>query len=253
VQEYALGILNRIFLDEAKHLPLANYMKSQADINNKMRGILIDWLIEVHMKYRLRSETLHLTVNLIDRYLTNTPVTRKRLQLVGVTAMFIASKYEEMRPPQLQDWVYITDSAYTKEDVLLMECSMLTSLNFHITVPTAAHFFEALQKANSCDDVHREVAQYFLELGLLDMRLLQYTPSHMVAAAMLLSNELLRRNPVWPAAMVQQSRNSEHGLRGCAEDLRQLLGVDRAGTSGLQAVHKKFSAVNRLAVADMKF
>merc|ERR1740117_2588712 len=107
------------------------------------------------MKYRLRPETLHLAVNLIDRYLTRMPVMRKRLQLVGVVAMFIASKFEEISPPELHDWVYITDNAYTKEDILVMECTMLTSLSFKIVVPTVAHFFEILQKTCGCDAVHR--------------------------------------------------------------------------------------------------
>merc|ERR1719424_2509729 len=144
-------------------------MSMQTDLTHKMRTILIDWLVEVHMKYKLCPETLHLTVNLIDRYLTKVPpIKRKRLQLVGVVAMFIASKYEEIRPPELKDWVYITDSAYTKDDVLQMECTMLTTLSFQIAVPTAVHFFNILQKVNGCDDVHRDLAQYILELSLLD-------------------------------------------------------------------------------------
>merc|ERR1719326_167723 len=118
-------------------------------------------------------------MNLIDRFLSKVRVSRKRLQLVGVVAMFIASKFEEINPPELHDWVYITDKAYTKEDVLAMEVSMLTALSFRIVVPTAGHFFPLLEKANSCNAVHRELAQYIIELGLLDIRMLQYTPSHM--------------------------------------------------------------------------
>jgi len=197
-------------------------METQADITSKMRMILIDWLLEVHLKYRLCPETLHLTVNLIDRYLSRKQITRKRLQLVGVAAMFIASKFEEITPPELNDWVYITDNAYTKDDVLMMECNMLATLNFKIVVPTAAHFFEHLAAANGCDAVHRACAQYLLELGLLDLRMLQHTPSHVVAAAMLLSNELFARSSAWPAAMVHEARSSEQSLRHCAEELPAL-------------------------------
>merc|ERR1719460_2025597 len=117
------------------------------------------------MKYRLRPETLHLTINLIDRYLSKKQTTRKRLQLVGVAAMFIAAKFEEINPPELHDWVYITDNAYKTDDVLMMECTMLTTLSFQVMVPTAAHFFEGLAKANCCDGVHHDLAQYILELG----------------------------------------------------------------------------------------
>jgi cyclin B len=88
-------------------------MKKQKDINEKMRAILIDWLIEVHYKFKLNAETLFITVNIIDRYLSNQPVKRQYLQLVGVTAMLIASKYEDIYPPPIQDFIYITDNAYT--------------------------------------------------------------------------------------------------------------------------------------------
>jgi len=254
VQEYAPDIIRNFFETEALALPQANYMETQADVTSKMRMILIDWLLEVHLKYRLCPETLHLTVNLIDRYLSRKQITRKRLQLVGVAAMFIASKFEEITPPELNDWVFITDNAYTKDDVLMMECNMLVTLNFKIVVPTAAHFFEHLAVANGCDAVHRSCAQYLLELGLLDLRMLQHTPSHVVAAAMLLSNELFARSSAWPAAMVHEARNSEQSLRQCAEELRQLWKADRAGAGGqLQAVHKKFSIAQNHSVATMSF
>lgn len=88
-----------------------NYMKQQSDINEKMRGILVDWLIEVHLKFKLLPETLYLTVSTIDRYLSLADVHRSKLQLVGVTAMLIACKYEEIYPPEVRDFVYITDKA----------------------------------------------------------------------------------------------------------------------------------------------
>jgi len=250
VQEYAPDILDTLFCQEKAGR--ADYMDTQTDISAKMRSILIDWLIEVHMKYRLSQESLHLTVNLIDRYLTITPVVRKRLQLIGVTAMFIASKFEDVKPPELHEMVYITDNAYKKEDILLMECAMLTSLGFKVVVPTAAHFFEPLQNANGCDSVHRQVALYLLEMGLLDMRILKYTPSHVVAAVLLLSHELLNCQPVWPETMVQQTRQAKVSLQACADELRLLLEANQEGGQ-LQAIHKKFSSAQRHGVAKMKF
>jgi Cyclin, N-terminal domain len=93
------------------------YMKKQQHINERMRAILVDWLIEVHLKFKLVPETLHLTINLIDRYLSLQEVNRPKLQLVGVTSLLIASKYEEIYPPELRDLVYICDRAYTRADV----------------------------------------------------------------------------------------------------------------------------------------
>ena len=107
-------------------------MEKQDDINDKMRSILIDWLIEVHLKFKLVPESLYLTVNLIDRYLEKEQVNRQKLQLVGVTAMLIACKYEEIYPPIVKDFVYITNNAYTKEEILEMERKMLQALDFNI-------------------------------------------------------------------------------------------------------------------------
>jgi hypothetical protein len=182
-------------------------------------------------------------------------VERKRLQLVGVAAMFIASKYEEINPPELHDWVYITNRAYTNKDVLLMECTMLTTLSFNIMVPTAAHFFDLIAKANSCDALQRNVALYLLDLGLLDIRMLNYTPSHVVSATMLLSNELCRRvSPVWPEEMCKLTNLTETTLRVCVGMLRELLEVDQTNGGGqLQAVHKKYSTSQRHGVAKMAF
>ena len=99
------------------------FMENQAHINERMRSILVDWLVEVHMKFKLVPETLYLTVNIIDRYLERAEVSRPRLQLVGVTALLLASKYEEIYPPELRDLVYICDRAYTRQDVSTRQLS----------------------------------------------------------------------------------------------------------------------------------
>ena len=94
-----------------------NYMTCQTHINERMRAILVDWLIEVHLKFKLVPETLYLTITLIDRFLEREEVERSKLQLVGVACLLLASKHEEIYPPELRDLVYICDRAYTRQDV----------------------------------------------------------------------------------------------------------------------------------------
>ena len=89
----------------------------QSDINPMMRSILLDWLVEVGQEYRLTSDTLFLSAAYIDRFLSLVDVKRNRLQLVGVTAMLVASKYEEIYAPQVEEFCYITDNTYTREQV----------------------------------------------------------------------------------------------------------------------------------------
>ncbi len=123
------------------------YMEDQQYINERMRSILVDWLVEVHLKFKLVPETLYLTVNIIDRYLSKTEVSRPKLQLVGVTALLIASKYEEIYPPELRDLVYICDRAYSKLEVrsTLLLCDGMICDAFiikHDTHPVVSLFFE---------------------------------------------------------------------------------------------------------------
>lgn len=83
-----------------------------------MRSILVDWLVYVHLKFKLQPETLFMAINLIDRYLSKNTIMRNKLQLVGVASLFIASKFEEIYAPELKDFVYVCDNAYTKEEIL---------------------------------------------------------------------------------------------------------------------------------------
>jgi cyclin B len=115
-----------MLLTEKENIPKIGYMNNQNDINEKMRAILVDWLIEVHHKFKLLPETLFLTINLIDRYLERQVIHRTKLQLVGVTAMLIASKYEEIYAPEVRDFVYITDKAYEKDEILKQEYDLLS-------------------------------------------------------------------------------------------------------------------------------
>jgi len=117
-------------------------LKVQKDINEKMRGILIDWLVEVHLKFKLLPETLYLTINIIDRYLAKTNINRSKLQLVGISAMFIATKYEEIYPPECKDFIYITDKAYNEDDLIEMELDILQKLDMNLTIPSILKFID---------------------------------------------------------------------------------------------------------------
>jgi len=248
--EYAQDIFQVLKREEPVHLPSPSYMERQVHVNAKMRAILIDWLVDVHKKYKLRPETLFLAVHLIDRYLEVQVTAQRHLQLVGVTALLIAAKFEEVYPPQIKDFVYVTDKAYSKEDILKMEVSILKALQFKICRPTAMHFLERYQSVNGCTDAHRDLAQYVLELTLVDYKMLKYAPSHMAAASVLLSNKLLRR-PSWTPAAVRHTKMTEPMLKECAKEMCVLL--ENSENNPLQAVRKKFSQLKHHSVAKLTF
>lgn len=100
-----------------KSRPNSAYMGKQDDINSSMRAILVDWLVEVGEEYKLLPQTLYLTVSYIDRFLSSMRVVRGKLQLVGTACMLLASKFEEIYPPEVSEFVYITDDTYTAKQV----------------------------------------------------------------------------------------------------------------------------------------
>ncbi|CAJ1333242.1 unnamed protein product [Effrenium voratum] len=250
VGEYVKDIYSHMLSVEAIFQPRPHYISQQREINAKMRAILVDWLVEVHMKYRLRKETLFMAVNLVDRFLSLRQVARKRLQLCGVAAMFIAAKFEEIYPPEVKEFVYITDNAYTKDDILHMEVSILRALNFELCGPTPAHFLDRFARAGQCSEEHAHLMQYLAELSLLEVQMLQYTPSHVAAAAALLSNKLLKC-PTWPTCMAQISKHSEAEVKACA---REMCGVlETMERSSLQAIRKKYSQERFSKIAKITF
>eukprot|EP00416_Gambierdiscus_australes_P028469 CAMPEP_0171083814 /NCGR_PEP_ID=MMETSP0766_2-20121228/17944_1 /TAXON_ID=439317 /ORGANISM="Gambierdiscus australes, Strain CAWD 149" /LENGTH=433 /DNA_ID=CAMNT_0011541271 /DNA_START=138 /DNA_END=1439 /DNA_ORIENTATION=- len=251
VAEYAADIYWHLQQQEGEQLPQPGYMDRQPQVTARMRAILVDWLVDVHKKYKLQAQTLFLAVGILDRFLEKRNTLRRHLQLVGITALLLASKFEELYPPQINDFVYVTDKAYSKEEVMRMEVSILSVLDFRLCTPTSVQFLERYQAVNGCGEAHKELAQYLLELTLVDYRMVKYTPSHLAAAAVLLSNKLLRRQPPWTPAVVKHTKLTEQMLRECGKEICTLL--ENAETNPLQAVRKKFSQVKHHSVAKMGF
>lgn len=198
---------------ESLHQPNLGYMKIQPDINDRMRGILVDWLIEVHLKFKLVPETLFLAVNLIDRFLEIEVVKRDKLQLVGVTAMLIACKYEEIYPPEIKDFVYITDNAYTKQEIMDMEYGMLKKFEFNVTVISSYRFIERFTKLSKDSETIFYLAQYMLELGLVEYKMLQYRPSILASGALYLAHKIMNKSDAWPLKVEQYSGLTEKDVR----------------------------------------
>lgn len=249
VVEYVQDIIKTLKWDEDKKLPKFDYMSKQSSVNTKMRAILVDWLIDVHKRYKLRPESLYLAISLLDRYLECRITPRRQLQLVGVTALLIAAKFEEIYPPQINDFVYVTDKAYTRDDVIKMEATILGALEFSICRPTAAHFLERYQAVNGCTEPHSYLAQYLLELTLPEYAMIKYPPSHLAATAILLSNKLLRRQCCWTRVASTHTKFTEPMLQDCLKEMCALL--ERAEHSQLQAVRKKYSQPKFHSVAKL--
>lgn len=246
VTEYVNDIYQYWYKVEPDTQVSEQYMCIQTDINSKMRAILIDWLVEVHLKFKLMPETLFLTTNLIDRFLAQKAVTRRNLQLVGVTAMLVASKYEEIWAPEVRDFVYISDRAYTRQQILDMEKQMLNTLGFHLTVPTPYQFMNRYFKAAGGDRKFQLYASYAIECALPSYDMLKYSGSKLAAAGVYIAMRAFHTGS-WNHVMEAHTRLSEADVYQCACDMAELM--RRAPTASLTAVYKKYSGEKFMKIA----
>ncbi|CAF1109898.1 unnamed protein product [Adineta steineri] len=116
----------------------SNFLDAHPAITSKMRSVLCDWLIEVSEVYHLHRETYHLAIAYIDQYLCNTTnLPKAKLQLLGITSLFIAAKIEEIYPPRISEFAYVTDKAYYEGDILDMELDIMNALNWFINPVTS--------------------------------------------------------------------------------------------------------------------
>ena len=212
VAEYVHEIFDYMKQLEIATMPNPDYMDNQGELEWKMRGILVDWLLEVHTRFRLLPETLFLAVNIIDRFLSSKVVQLDRLQLVGVTAMFIASKYEEVLSPHVQNFVHVADDGFSESEILSAERFVLASLNYDLSYPNPMNFLRRISKADNYDIQTRTLGKYLLEIGCVDHRFLQYPPSQVAAAAMYLARLALDRGD-WDATLSKYAGYTEQEIQ----------------------------------------
>eukprot|EP00873_Tetraselmis_striata_P017708 jgi/Tetstr1/437972/TSEL_026602.t1 len=237
---------------EATYHTAPDVVAWQADIDERLYASLMDWLVEVHRKFKFKmAETLFLTVQIVNRYLAIDQVQCRNVQLVGVTAMLIASKYEEIWAPEVHDFVYISAGAYTREQILGMEKMMLNKLQFKLTTPTSYHFLARFIKAcGQTEAQFNHLCMYAIEIALIECNMLKYTFSKLSAAAVLVARERMGTGP-WTAELKHHTGYSVEELVECAGLMKDLM--TRAGRldTALKAVHKKYSSRACCEVANL--
>jgi len=181
-------------LELENKMPIRDNFLDGLEVSPRMRTLLIDWLVEVNLQFRLLQETLQLTIALVDRYLQldGEFVTRKNFQLVGITALFIAIKYEEMFVPEISDLCFVTENAFSPSQIIKMEMRMLRFLNFGLGRPLPLHFLRRYSKAATSKPEDHTLAKYFIDLALLDYETCTIKPSMLAAAALFLALRILR-------------------------------------------------------------
>ncbi|EIM19962.1 hypothetical protein E3Q22_02488 [Wallemia mellicola] len=211
VAEYAPEIFSYMCEQEIETMANPNYMEFQSEIEWSMRSTLIDWLLQVHLRYHMLPETLWIAINIIDRFLSVRVVSLVKLQLVGVTAMFIAAKYEEILAPSVDEFVYMTENGYTREEILKGERIILQTLNFSISSYSSPYtWVRRISKADNYDIQTRTLSKFIMEVALLDNRFIRARPSLIAAVGMYASRVMLGGD--WNEDFVYYSGFSESQL-----------------------------------------
>lgn len=215
VAEYAPEIFNYLHELEHRLSPDPNYMDNQDELRWEMRSVLVDWVVQVHQRFNLLPETLFLTINYIDRFLSRRRVSLSRFQLVGAVALFIAAKFEEINCPTVREVAYMADNAYSVEDFLKAERFMIDVLEFDMGWPGPMSFLRRTSKADDYDYETRTLAKYFLEVTIMDSRFVASQPSWLAAGAHYLLRKMLNKGP-WTELHVFYSGYTEEQLRPLA-------------------------------------
>ncbi|KAG6520309.1 hypothetical protein ZIOFF_017357 [Zingiber officinale] len=245
---YASEIYTTQCVTELVRRPVANYMESlQRDVSQSMRAILIDWLVEVSEEYKLVPDTLYLTVHIIDEFLSHNYIERQRLQLLGITCMLIASKYEEICPPRVEEFCFITDNTYTKAEVLEMERQVLSFLGFKLSLPTTKTFLRRfLQAANASHEnqtlTFGYLTNYLAEMTLVEYSFLKFLPSIIAASAVFLARWTLESNHTnhpWNSTLEHYTCYKATDLKEAVLALREL--QMNSKNSPLDAIREKYS------------
>ena len=224
-----------------------NYMDEQSEITERMRGILIDWLIEVHYKFGFTDETLYMTVSIIDRYLSSNQVTKKNLQLLGITSLFISCKHEEIDLPKISDFTYITNNAYNKNEVIQMENDILKFLKFNLLYPSPIKFFEYLSLHFNFDKKMHMMGKYLMESFLLDIKNIKYKASIIACASCYIVMKFFKlanykdtyNKKFYSLNIDDKAKFNEIDVKNCAKDICLL--IDNIQKNKFFGCQKKFS------------
>ncbi|WZZ57725.1 hypothetical protein YC2023_057832 [Brassica napus] len=250
VAEYVDDIYQFYWTAEALNPALGYYLSTQTKVSPVTRGILINWLIEVHSKFDLMHETLYLTMNLLDRYLSQVPVQKNEMQLIGLTALLLASKYEDYWHPRIKDLISISAETYTREQILGMERTMLKQLKFRLNEATPYVFMLRFLKAAQSNKKLQQLSFYLIELCLVEYEALKFKPSLLCASAIYVARCTLHMTPVWTALLNSHTHYNVSQMKDCSD---MILRFHKAAKTGkLRVTYDKYMKSERSNVAVLK-
>ncbi|KAF8624976.1 hypothetical protein AX15_005611 [Amanita polypyramis BW_CC] len=209
--EYVVEICKYWKRIEIATLPDPDYLAHQPHITWEHRGLLINWLMETHIRFRFLHETLFLCINILDRILSRRVISLQKLQLVGIACLLIASKYEETCSPSVAEMVLLCEGAYRVEEIIRAEQYILKAINWDLSFPGPMGWLRRGSKADEYEEKARTIAKYFMEIGCLERHLIG-SPSSLIATASLWLARLIVGREEWTPNLVHYTTYEEHEL-----------------------------------------
>ena len=251
VPDYVVDIYNHLTDLESHSIIKPGFLQDHP-VTPLMRAVLVDWLVQVHIRFSLLQDTLQLTTGILDRVLqaTDNVVTRDDLQLLGITAAFIASKFEEVCPPDLDDLVYLAAGCYNIADVLQMERQVLATLRWNVSFPLPIQFLRRYSKVGHATAQQHTLAKFLEDLSLQEYSLCHQRPSMLAAAALHLSQKMLPGDTTLCTDLTQYSDYTEDELRHLVDQLASVL--EACPSSKLMAVREKYRCNSILTYLQIK-
>ena len=252
-EEYTNEILENLINEENRvNIDInPNYFEFQHEISPKMRSILIDWLLSVHDKLNFKPETLYMTIYIMDAFLSKKLIQRKRFQLLGVTSLLISSKFNEIYIRRMSDYAFITDNAYTTDEIKKMEEEIAKALNFNFLFPSSLSFFGIIsKKIGISEDINKcKLGEFFMESFLIDFKSLRYSYSTIACASSYLILKFYKMNDYdslfnYQNLSIKNSTYDNHhsAIKECAKNICEVL--SEMANSNLQSLFQKYSVYN---------
>ncbi|CAI4038802.1 hypothetical protein SMKI_06G1500 [Saccharomyces mikatae IFO 1815] len=244
VTEYTDSIFSHLYERETQTLPTHNYLldtESPYHLKSSMRALLIDWLIEVHEKFHCLPETLFLAINLLDRFLSQNVVKLNKLQLLCITCLFIACKFEEVKLPKIANFAYVTDGAATVEEIRKAELFILTSLSYNVSLPNPMNFIRRISKADDYCIETRNTAKFIMEYSLCCNKFIHLKPSYLAAMSMYIARKIKNDSFKWDETFVHYSGGIDIESDPAFKDfINELIGDIAVPETNLDSLRLKF-------------
>uniref|UniRef100_A0A6B2LER1 Cyclin N-terminal domain-containing protein n=1 Tax=Arcella intermedia TaxID=1963864 RepID=A0A6B2LER1_9EUKA len=209
------------------------------ELKDRVRKIMVDWIIKVHYTLSLSPETLFLSVSLLDQYTSLFPTPRDAYQLTAIAVLLLSCKVEEVQPPLVEDFLQITNHVFTRQQIKAAEYEILAALRFDLVRPSSFEFMLFYLNVSPVPEIVEYSACYVLESTLMESSMYQFTPS-LLAGASLFISRIVHRLPPWTPELSRFHAAECEDFQNCVDSiLRHLAGLRRSVT--MKGLYRKYS------------